>query len=76
MKFAKGEATDAEKKKVLDLYIHMSEQKPPKGDEAEWKKQLQPIITAAAKVVVGRDGAESEYTNAANCMACHKKFKP
>ena len=72
----KGEASDAQKKQLLDLYIHMSEQKPPKGDAEEWQKQLQPIIAAAAKVVVGREGAEKEYMGATNCMACHKKFKP
>ena len=34
-----GTATDEEKLELLDLYIDMFENEPPKGDQGEWMQQ-------------------------------------
>ena len=70
-----GEASDEEKKKLLDLYIDMFESEPPQGDQGEWMMQAGASVLAASKVVVGRDGAMEELKSATNCKACHDKFK-
>jgi len=70
-----GKAKDEQKVQLLDLYLHMADAKPANGQTEKWAAELQPIIHAAAKVVVGREGAADEYKKAVNCTSCHDKFK-
>lgn len=70
-----GKGTTEEKQQLLDLYISMFEGKPPKGDEDSWKMLAGKAALAAAKVVVGRDGATKELETATNCKACHSVHK-
>ena len=70
-----GDASQDEKKKLLDLYISMLEAKPKKGDNTSWQKLAGGSALAAAKVVVGRDGATDELKAATNCKACHSVHK-
>lgn len=74
-KVVSGESSDDEKKKFLDLMIDLVENDAPKGDEIEWKMQSGRALVAAAKLVAGREGAAAELKEAANCKACHDKFK-
>lgn len=74
-KVVSGEGNDEDKKKFLDLMIDLVENDAPKGDEVEWKMQSGKALIAAAKVVAGREGATAELKEAANCKACHDKFK-
>ncbi len=74
-KVVDGEATDAEKQQLLDLYIDMLEGTPEKGEQTEWLMAAGRSVVAAAKVVVGRDGAVDELKEATNCKACHDVFK-
>lgn len=67
--------TTEEKQQLLDLYISMFEGKPAKGDEDSWKMLAGKAALAAAKVVVGRDGATKELETATNCKACHSVHK-
>jgi hypothetical protein len=74
-KVVAGDADQAEKMELLDMYISLVENKPPKGDEASWQRLAGTSALAAAKVAVGREGAEAELKEATNCAACHKPHK-
>ena len=71
-----GDASIEEKHELLDLYISLVENKPPKGEMDSWHKLAGGAALAAAKVVVGREGAGSELKSATTCGACHKPHKP
>jgi hypothetical protein len=71
-----GDASDEEKKQLLDLYISLLENEPPRGDADEFMKKAGAVAKAAAKIVVGREGAGEELTRATNCAACHREHKP
>ena len=75
-KVLSGEATDEQKKELLDLYISMVESEPPKGELNSWHELAGKTILAAAKVVVGREGAVDELKAATNCANCHRQHKP
>ncbi|MCA9217639.1 MAG: hypothetical protein KDB27_31435 [Planctomycetales bacterium] len=75
-KVADGKASNEEKLQLLDMYISLLENKPPKGDNASWQKLAGATALAAAKVAVGRPGAEAELKKATNCKACHSEHKP
>ncbi len=74
-KIVAGEGTDEDKKMLLDLYVSMVEGKPSKGDAASWQTLAGKAALAAAKVVVGREGAIQELEAATNCKACHSVHK-
>lgn len=75
-KVLSGEATDAEKLELLDLYISLTENDAPHGDADSWKKFTNAAALAAAKVAVGREGAMDELKTATNCKKCHDAHKP
>ncbi len=75
-KVLEGSASAEEKQQLLDLYISLAENKPPKGELADWQKKTGAVVISAAKIVVGRDGAIEELKVATNCGACHKDHKP
>lgn len=75
-KIADGKATPEEKAELLDLYISLAESKPPQGDAADYQKLANQTVMAAARVVVGREGAEKEIKKAVACPVCHKAFRP
>ena len=68
-KFAKGEATAEEKKKLLTGYEAMLKFKPPKGDEAEFKKKVEALVKSV------KDDDKEAYKKAVNCGACHGAHK-
>jgi hypothetical protein len=74
-KVTSGEATAEEKQQLLDLYISLVECEPKKGDASSWQKLAGGAALAAAKVVVGREGAVDELKKASDCGACHKLHK-
>jgi hypothetical protein len=71
-----GDASDEEKKQLLDFYISLVENDPPRGEADAFKKKAGAVALAAAKIVVGREGATEELTKATNCAACHREHKP
>ena len=71
-----GDASDEEKVNLLDLYVSLTENDPPMGSAESWKNLTDGVVVAAAKVVVGRDGAGAQLKKATNCAACHKAHKP
>ncbi len=74
-KVQKGEANDAEKARLVDLYKSMAKQEPPKGNLDDWKKRMDLLVDAAEKGQKGEPGADKLLRKAANCMACHKDHK-
>ena len=70
-----GSATKAEKDQLLDLYISILDNKPGKGEQQEWIMKSGRLTVAAARVAVGREGAEEELKEASNCKGCHAVFK-
>jgi hypothetical protein len=74
-KVVAGDASKEEKDKLLDLYLSMLENKPPKGEQQEWIMTSGRLMWAAAAVAVGREGAEGMLKEASNCKACHSAHK-
>ncbi len=74
-KVVDGSASKEEKDQLLDLYISLIDNKPPKGESGEWMMNSGRLILAAARVSVGRDGAVDELKAASNCKACHDVHK-
>jgi hypothetical protein len=71
-----GKATPEQKAQLLDFYISLAENEPPKGDKEAWAKKTAPVVLGAAMIVVGRDNGDELLTKATNCAACHKDHKP
>ena len=74
-KIKAGNATAEEKTQLLDLYIDLLENKPPKGEMESWHNLAGAAVLAAAKVAVGREGSVAELEKATNCKACHTPHK-
>ena len=68
-KFEKDTATKEEKQKLLEGYESMLKSKPPKGDEAEWKKKCEALVKAV------KDGDKDGLKKAMDCKACHDDHK-
>jgi len=74
-KVLSGDAKQAEKTALLDLYLSLPENKPPKGDEKDWNKRTTEVVVAAARVVAERERSLARLKKATNCAACHKAHK-
>lgn len=70
-----GQATAEDKMVLLDHYISLRQNKPPKGEQAEWERRTDRIVLAAAKMAVGREGVAKELRAATNCSACHSTHR-
>ncbi len=68
-------ASADEAKELLALYEAMAAQKPPKGDEAAWKKLTGEIVDATKKVVAGDKAALEPLKKLTDCKGCHGTFK-
>jgi hypothetical protein len=75
-KVLSGKATNEEKLQLLDLFISLTENEAPKGDQASWQALTNSAMVAAARVAVGREGAIDELKAATNCKKCHDAHKP
>ena len=74
-KVVDGTASKEEKDQLLDLYISLFENAPPKGERGDWMRKSGGLLYAAARVSVGREGATEQLKTASNCKACHDVFK-
>lgn len=68
-KVASGEANEAEKKELVELFTALAKNEPPKGDAASWKEKTKALLDAAK----ANDGAALK--KAADCAACHSEHK-
>ena len=71
-----GKASDEEKKTLLDLYRGMAKEDAPKGDQADWKKKVEALVSAAEGVASGDKEAIAKLKAASDCKACHSLHKP
>ncbi len=74
-KVADGKATAEEKKQLVELYVALAANKPPKGEAASWKEKTDALIAAAKDAEAGKDGAGPALLKAANCGMCHGAHK-
>jgi hypothetical protein len=74
-KVAEGKADKDEKEKLVELYIALSQNEPPKGDKEAWKKKTEAMLAAAKEAAKGEEGAGKKLVNLVKCADCHKAFK-
>lgn len=70
-----GKADADKKKMLLEYYEALSQNKPEKGELADWKKRTGALVKAAKDVVADKEGATKELAKAANCKGCHQLHK-
>lgn len=74
-KIIKGDGTKEEKKQLVELYVALGQNKPPKGDLKSWKEKTSAMLAAAKDLAAGKSGADAKLKKAADCMACHDVHK-
>ena len=74
-KVSEGKATDDEKKQLVAFYEALDANKPPKGDEAEWKVKTTAILAAARAAAEGDAATAAKLSAAVKCMECHQAHK-
>ena len=65
-----GDASDAEKQKLVEMFQAMAEEKPKVGSAESWKKLTSKLVKAA------KSGDAATLKSASNCKACHNPHKP
>lgn len=70
-----GTATGAQKAELLELYEALAENKPSKGDQADWAKRTALLVDAARAAVDGNTGAGEMLSRASSCKSCHSAHK-
>lgn len=71
-----GQATPEEKAQLLDFYVSLAQNEPPKGEQEAWNKKTRDVVVAAAMIVVGREDGPDALRKATICASCHKDHKP
>ena len=71
-----GKANREEKELLLQLYLALSRDDPPKGGAKSWGTKTAALVEAARAVVAGTPGAPTRLEEAVDCAACHKVHKP
>ena len=74
-KVAAGNASEADKKHLAELYKALSQNTPPKGDAEGWKTKTIALVKAADLAVMGDEKAAKSLPKLANCANCHKEYK-
>jgi hypothetical protein len=74
-KVTAGDATDAQKRKLIDALTTLSKARPPRGGAKSWKEKTGAMLDAARDVLAGKEGARNRLEEASDCKACHKRHK-
>ena len=74
-KAKKGEASEAELKRLIGMYLAMEKLSPPRGSQESWKEKTAQLSRTAIHLFAKREGAADAYADAVNCKACHKLHK-
>jgi len=74
-KVSEGKASADEKKQLIEFYEALAANKPPKGDEAEWKVKTSAILAAARAAAEGDEAVANKLSNTVKCMECHQAHK-
>jgi hypothetical protein len=75
-KVTEGTASAKEKKLLLEMYVALHDNTPPKGDPAKWAKVTQSMVDGAKAVDDGTDEKGKALAKLVNCKSCHAEFKP
>jgi hypothetical protein len=75
-KIGKGEASDADKKKMAALVAKLIGTKPPQGDAKGWADRVAKLDVAAKAIAAGKADAADLWKAASNCKSCHTDHKP
>ncbi len=73
-KITGGSGSEADAKKLVELYEFLATQKPPQGEEASWKEKTGALVSAA-KEMAEKKSADN-LKKASNCKACHDVHRP
>jgi D-tyrosyl-tRNA(Tyr) deacylase len=74
-KVLEGNASAAEKKQLVELYVELGKNQPPKGTEESWKKLTEALVKAAREISEGNDSGIDGLKKAVNCGTCHSAHK-
>jgi hypothetical protein len=74
-KVQSDKASKEELKELLAMYQALELNKPPKGEDAEWKKRTEALVKAANASVKNDKEAAKLLKEATNCASCHKVHK-
>jgi hypothetical protein len=71
-KIAAGTAEKEDREKLAALYKSLTENTPPQGELADWKKTTAVLHKIAVDAIKDPEAGKKLKVN---CGACHKKFK-
>lgn len=74
-KVASGEASEEEKKQLVEMFDALAKNTPPKGEAESWKEKTTALLKAAKACAEGSAEGQDALKKAANCMECHKAHK-
>jgi hypothetical protein len=74
-KVLSGGADKADKEKLVELYVALGQNKPPRGSAEDWKMRTDALVSSAKSVAKGADDGIANLKKAANCTDCHKLHK-
>ncbi len=75
-KVKSGDASDDDKKKLVELYTALAADHPKLNDDDDWKTRTEAMVAAAKEVADGKDGGVDALKKAAACGDCHDMHKP
>ena len=66
-----AESTDADNKKLLEVYQQLNMLKPPTGDEKGWKNRTENVIKALQELIDKKPNAVEKVRQVTDCKGCH-----
>jgi hypothetical protein len=66
-----AESTDADNKKLLEIYQQLNMLKPPTGDEKGWKNRTDTVIKALQELIDKKPNAVEKVRQVTDCKGCH-----
>ena len=72
-----GKASKKELEQLVELYVELGKNTPPKGSKESWKKKTDAVIAAVKKVKADPESKAALTTlgNATKCAACHDEHR-
>lgn len=70
-----GKANEEDKQQLVELYVSLAQNEPPKGEAKAWKKRTEEIVRLAKAAAKGDAKAPPLLKKAADCASCHKIFR-
>ncbi|MHB1421950.1 MAG: hypothetical protein ACYC3I_01895 [Gemmataceae bacterium] len=72
----KDKASEEQRKKLVEYYEVLAQNKPEKGSAADWKKRTTALVKAVKEVEANNsEETRGKLAKAADCKGCHKLHK-